>query len=124
MSEAFEWAPYAQYQKQKPRDEINTMTELCQYGYLDFSSETIDPLTGLCPDNFVPSLSQNYWRWWTREHSIELHNSLLILHKYLKSINHRYHTRAMMDALCDYICEFEDCVLDDEDIIDEFSELI
>ena len=123
-SEAFSWAPYAQYQHPKPRDEIKTMTELCQYNYLDFTSEDIDPLTGLCPDNCVPSLSQNYWRWWIREHSIELHTGIITLYKYLERISHRYRTGSVRCALCDYICEYEDCVLDDEDIINVFGELI
>jgi hypothetical protein len=124
MQEAFEWAPYAQYQHPIPEDELHTMTELCQYGYLDFSSETIDIITGLCPNNFIPSLSQNYWRWWTRNYSVDLYEGLVVLHHYVRSIGHRYDAEALRDMICTYFYEFYDGALDDEDIIDGFSELI
>lgn len=124
MQEAFEWAPYAQYQKQKPRDEINTMTELCQYGYLDITSEDIDPITGLCPNNFVPSLSQNYWRWWTRNYDVDLYEGLVVLYHYVKRIEHHYDVAELRESICNYLCEFYDGVWNDEDIRNEFGELI
>lgn len=124
MSEAFEWAPYAQYQKMKPRDEIKTMTELYQYGYGDSTSEIIDPITGLCPNNFVPDFPQNYWRWWTREFSETLYDSLVTLYRYCRRIEPIYDTDGVSDMLCAFISDFECCALDNEEIIDEFSELI